>query len=41
MIKYELGNNLDSVKTKRIVFCSSYLQLDIDDLPEKYKEKKL
>ena len=38
-IKYELGHNLDSVKTKRIVFCSSYLQLHIDDLPKIYKEK--
>ena len=37
-IKYELGHNLDSIKTKRIVFCSSYLQLHIDDLPKKYKE---
>ena len=37
-IKYELGHNLDSSKAKRIVFCSSYLQLHIDDLPEKYKE---
>ena len=36
-IKYELGHNLDSSKTKRIVFCSSYLQIHIDDLPEKYK----
>ena len=38
-IKYELGHNLDSMKTKRIVFCSSYLQIHIDDLPKKYKEK--
>ena len=37
-IKYELGHNLDSIKTKRIVFCSSYLQIHIDDLPKKYKE---
>ena len=37
-IKYELGHNLDSIKAKRIVFCSSYLQLHIDDLPKKYKE---
>ena len=37
-IKYELGHNLDSEKTKRIVFCSSYLQLHIDDLPQKYKD---
>ena len=37
-IKYELGHNLDSDKSKRIVFCSSYLQIHIDDLPEKYKE---
>ena len=36
-IKYELGHNLDSDKTKRIVFCSSYLQIHIDDLPQKYK----
>ena len=37
-IKYELGHNLDSEKTKRIVFCSSYLQIHIDDLPKEYKE---
>jgi hypothetical protein len=37
-IKYELGHNLDSEKIKRIVFCSSYLQLHINDLPQKYKE---
>ena len=37
-IKYELGHNLDSAKTKRIVFCSSYLQIHIDDLPKEYKE---
>ena len=36
-IKYELSHNLDSVKTKRIVFCSSYLQIHIDELPAKYK----
>ena len=37
-IKYELGHNLDSDKTKKIVFCSSYLQIHIDDLPKNYKE---
>ena len=37
-IKYELGHNLDSEKMKRIVFCSSYLQVHIDDLPQKYKD---
>ena len=37
-IKYELGHNLDSEKIKRIVFCASYLQLHINDLPQKYKE---
>ena len=37
-IKYELGHNLDSDKSKRILFCSSFLQIHIDDLPEKYKE---
>ena len=25
-------------KVKRIVFCTSYLQLHIDDLPQKYKD---
>ena len=37
-VKYELGHNLDTVKAKRIVFSSSYLQIHIDDLPKKYKE---
>ena len=36
-VKYELSHNLDDVKAKRIVFCSSYLQLHINDLPENYK----
>ena len=38
MVKYELSHNLDSEKAKRIVFSSSYLQIHIDDLPQKYKE---
>ena len=37
-VKYELSHNLDDSKAKRIVFCSSYLQLHIDDLPQKYKK---
>ena len=37
-VKYELGHNLEDDKAKRIVFCSSYLQLHIDNLPEKYKK---
>ena len=37
-VKYELGNNLDDDKAKRIVFCSSYLQIHMDDLPQKYKK---
>ena len=37
-VKYELSHNLDSEKAKRIVFCSSYLQLHMDDLPQKYKD---
>ena len=37
-VKYELGHNLDDDKAKRIVFCSSYLQLHINNLPEKYKK---
>ena len=37
-VKYELGHNLDDDKAKRIVFCTSYLQLHIDDLPQKYKK---
>ena len=38
LVKYELSHNLDSEKAKRIVFSSSYLQIHIDDLPQKYKE---
>ena len=37
-VKYELGHNLDEDKGKRIVFCSSYLQLHIDDLSQNYKK---
>ena len=37
-VKYELGHNLEDDKAKRIVFCSSYLQLHINNLPEKYKK---
>ena len=37
-VKYELSHNLDDDKAKRIVFCSSYLQLHIDDLPPEYKK---
>ena len=37
-VKYELSHNLDDDKAKRVVFCSSYLQLHIDDLPQKYKD---
>ena len=37
-VKYEMGHNLDSMLTKRIVYCSSYLQIHIDELPDKYKE---
>ena len=36
-VTYELAHNLDDDKAKRIVFCTSYLQLHIDDLPPKYK----
>jgi hypothetical protein len=37
-VKSELSHNLDTNKVKRIVFCTSYLQLHIDDLPQKYKD---
>lgn len=37
-VKSELSHNLDTNKVKRIVFCTSYLQIHIDDLPQKYKE---
>ena len=33
-----MSNNLDSEKAKRIVYCSSYLQAHMSDLPMKYKE---
>ena len=38
IVKGELSNNLDSEKAKRIVYCSSYLQAHMSDLPMKYKE---
>ena len=37
-VKYELSHNLDDTKAKRIAFCSSYLQIHIDDLPPEYKK---
>ena len=37
-VKYELSHNLDDAKAKRLVFCSSYLQLHINDIPQKYKD---
>ena len=36
--KTEIGNNLDSIRSKRVIFACSYLQVHIDDLPTKYKE---
>ena len=36
--KTEIGNNLDNIKSKRVIFSCSYLQVHIDDLPTKYKE---
>ena len=38
LVKRELSNNLDTEKAKRIVFCSSYLQTHLSDLPLKYIE---
>ena len=38
LVKRELSNNLDTEKAKRIVFCSSYLQMHLSDLPLKYRE---
>ena len=37
-IKNELGHNIDTLKAKRITFYTSYLEIHIDDLEEKYKE---
>jgi len=37
-VKSELSHNLDSDKAKRIVFSSSYLQVHINNLPQKYKD---
>ena len=38
IVKRELSNNIDTEKSKRIVFCSSYLQTHLSDLPDKYIE---
>ena len=38
IVKSELSNNLDTEKAKRIVFCSSYLQTHMSNLPLKYIE---
>ena len=38
IVKSELSNNLDTEKAKRIVFCSSYLQTHMSNLPLKYTE---
>ena len=37
-IKNELAHNIDTITAKKIAFYSSYLQLHIDDLENKYKE---
>ena len=37
-VKSELSNNIDTEKAKRIVFCSSYLQLHMPNLPVEYTE---
>ena len=37
-VKSELSHNLESDKAKRIVFSSSYLQVHINNLPQKYKD---
>jgi hypothetical protein len=38
IVKRELSNNTDTDKAKRIVFCSSYLQTHMSNLPIQYKE---
>jgi len=36
-IKYEIGDNYDNKKLEKIIFCVSYLEIFIKDLPEEYK----
>ena len=38
IVKRELSNNTDTDKAKRIVFCSSYLQTHMSNLPTQYKK---
>ena len=38
-IKTEFAHNLDTVTSKKIAFYASYLQIHIDELDHKYKEK--
>jgi hypothetical protein len=35
-IKYEIGNNFDNVKLQQIIFCVSYLQIHLKNLPIDY-----
>ena len=36
-IKYEIGDNFDNKKLEKIIFCVSYLEIFIKDLPEEYR----
>ena len=36
-IKYEIGDNYDNKELEKIIFCVSYLEIFIKDLPEEYK----
>ena len=35
-IKYEIGNNFDNAKLQWIIFCVSYLQINLKNLPIDY-----
>ena len=36
-VKYEIGDNYDNKKLEKIIFCVSYLEIFIKDLPEEYR----
>ena len=37
-LKYEIGYNIESVKSQRVIFCTSFIQSHIEDVPKEYSE---
>ena len=37
-LKYEIGYNIESAKSQRVIFCTSFIQSHIEDVPKEYSE---